>query len=130
MKLEAPDIKQILTKLIKDVKILEIYGLMDYSLLFVVSYSPTYIDQNRHLFVSDKLGKLVKPLKLKHEMNFASPMVLYNQNKRKITDEFIQKMSGFSKEEFYAAKRKFICVADKNNAINRYLFDFRNMRYT
>jgi len=52
--------------MIKDVKLLEMYGLMDYSLLFVISYNPKYVRDNEHLFVSDNYGMLEKPLRLKH----------------------------------------------------------------
>ena len=78
LKFETADIEQIITKMIKDVKLLEMYGLMDYSLLFVISYNPKYVSDNEHLFVADESGELVKPLKLKDEKKFASPMVMYN----------------------------------------------------
>lgn len=48
----------------KDLKMLEIYNLMDYSLLFVVSFNPAYVNKFKEQFISDENGELIKPYKL------------------------------------------------------------------
>jgi hypothetical protein len=47
-----------------DLKMLELYNLMDYSLLFVISFNPVYVRKFKNQFISDENGELIKPYKL------------------------------------------------------------------
>lgn len=50
-----------------DLQILELHRLMDYSLLFVISFNPRFVNKFKHLFVKDENGsngELLKPYRL------------------------------------------------------------------
>lgn len=50
-----------------DLKMLEIYNLMDYSLLFTVSFNPDFIKKFKDRFIETENGELLKPYKLKEQ---------------------------------------------------------------
>lgn len=59
LKFGARQTKEILEKMMKDVVLLSNFGLMDYSLLFVVAFNKDYVARNGHefKFEDDKLEK-------------------------------------------------------------------------
>jgi hypothetical protein len=57
---EIPDIMR---QMGSDVSLLSHFNLMDYSLLFVIEYNPTYVEKYPHEFLHDEKGELVLPVR-------------------------------------------------------------------
>jgi len=67
LKFAHEDIDKIFEQMALDLKMLEIYNLMDYSLLFVISFNPAYVNKFKDQFEkkeNGEIGELVKPYKL------------------------------------------------------------------
>lgn len=64
LKFAHEDIDKIFEQMALDLKMLEIYNLMDYSLLFVISFNPAYVNKFQDQFEKTKDNELVKPYKL------------------------------------------------------------------
>ena len=60
---------------------LEMFNLMDYSLLFVISFNPDYIAKFRDEFIEDKDGELLKPYRLVNPDKTADEMEFSAKNK-------------------------------------------------
>ena len=69
-----------------DLKMLEMFNLMDYSLLFVISFNPDYIEKFKDEFIEDKDGELLKPYKLCNPDKTADEMEFSAKNKEKFID--------------------------------------------
>jgi hypothetical protein len=77
-----------------DLKMLEMYNLMDYSLLFTVSFNPDFIHHFKSHFIEAEDGELVKPYRLKEPEKYSS------ENKEKIIHNFLLAMSGLDENQF------------------------------
>lgn len=64
LKFSEKDKKGIIDRMAKDVSLLSLFNLMDYSLLFTIAYNPNFVEHNPDLFQS-KDGKLIEPYSLK-----------------------------------------------------------------
>ena len=121
-----------------DVDFLQLYSLMDYSLLLVISYNEKYVEKNRHLFEQDEVtGELVKPYREKSALpvqelerkKFHKKYLEQRQKiKEKIAADFMEKMTGYTAEEF-AAKRKEYEDAIKRTGheYTEFKFNYNNM---
>ena len=77
-----------------DLKMLEMYNLMDYSLLFTVSFNPDFIHHFKSSFKEIENSELLKPYKLKEPEKRKDDEEYSNENKAKIIHNFLLSMSG------------------------------------
>ena len=117
---------KVMKQMSSDVRLLNRFGLMDYSLLFVIAFNPNYVKKFPEQFEQEN-GVLVKPYKLVKKEKFENAKLKEKRFKQKytrLTQEFIQKMSGYTKEEF----------EERENQIRELghdpMFNFDNMRFS
>lgn len=100
---------------------------MDYSLLFVVAFNPKYVEQHPDEFDVGKKGEYVlKKPELNPEANKVKGKKTAKAYKRQ-TDEFLQKMTGYEKNEYDRYTRE-LKEKVKDLGIQDAKFDYKKMK--
>ena len=97
IKFNQTEIKGVLKRMARDLNVLSKLNLMDYSMLFCISFNPKYVELYQDQFDTDRFGALLKPYRLKQK----EPVYL---NQKSIINEFMDIMTGLNPWELTAYK--------------------------
>lgn len=81
---------------------LSYFNLMDYSLLFVAAYNPNYVEMYPEKFTKgEKKGEWVLVPEEQHKRHIKESSFKSDRKKKHIKNEFLQKMSGLERRDYY-----------------------------